>query len=121
MDKRCLTELTSLQKEKEQGLTEAETKEQKELYKIYLGEIRTQFNATLDNVSVEEKDGTVKPFKEAYKSRMTKLILTFKQKSCENLITQSNKKQFQNWNCFCFIKLFNYLYLLPPFWLFFGS
>ena len=25
------------------------------------------------------------------------------------------------WNCFCFIKLFNYLYLLPPFWLFFGS
>lgn len=65
--KRCLTELTSLQKEKEQGLTEAEQKEQKELYKIYLGEIRTQFNATLDNVSVEEKDGTVKPFKEAYK------------------------------------------------------
>ena len=34
---------------------------------ILLGEIRTQFNATLDNVSVEEKDGTVKPFKEAYK------------------------------------------------------
>lgn len=63
-----MTELTSLQKKKkEQGLTEAEQKEQKELYKIYLGEIRTQFNATLDNVSVEEKDGTVKPFKEAYK------------------------------------------------------
>ena len=54
-------------KKKEQGLTEAEQKEQKELYKIYLGEIRTQFNATLDNVSVEEKDGTVKPFKEANK------------------------------------------------------
>lgn len=54
-------------KKKGQGLTEAEQKEQKELYKIYLGEIRTQFNATLDNVSVEEKDGTVKPFKEAYK------------------------------------------------------
>ena len=47
--KRCLTELTSLQKRKRNG------------------EIRTQFNATLDNVSVEEKDGTVKPFKEAYK------------------------------------------------------
>ena len=39
----------------------------KERYKIYLGEIRTQFNTTLDNVSVEEKDGTVRPFKEAYK------------------------------------------------------
>ena len=58
---------TFAKKKKEQGLTEAEQKEQKELYKIYLGEIRTQFNATLDNVSVEEKDGTVKPFKEAYK------------------------------------------------------
>ena len=63
-----LVELLELaKKKKEQGLTEAEQKEQKELYKIYLGEIRTQFNATLDNVSVEEKDGTVKPFKEAYK------------------------------------------------------
>ena len=63
-----LVELLELaKKKKEQGLTEAEQKEQKELYKNYLGEIRTQFNATLDNVSVEEKDGTVKPFKEAYK------------------------------------------------------
>ena len=63
-----LVELLELAKKKKgQGLTEAEQKEQKELYKIYLGEIRTQFNATLDNVSVEEKDGTVKPFKEAYK------------------------------------------------------
>lgn len=66
--KKMLDRINELaKKKKEQGLTEAEQKEQKELYKIYLGEIRTQFNATLDNVSVEEKDGTVKPFKEAYK------------------------------------------------------
>lgn len=58
MDKKMLDRINELAKKK---------KEQKELYKIYLGEIRTQFNATLDNVSVEEKDGTVKPFKEAYK------------------------------------------------------
>ena len=65
MDKKMLDRINELaKKKKEQGLTEAE---QKELYKIYLGEIRTQFNATLDNVSVEEKDGTVRPFKEAYK------------------------------------------------------
>ena len=65
MDKKMLDRINELaKKKKEQGLTEAEQKEQKELYKIYL---RTQFNATLDNVSVEEKDGTVKPFKEAYK------------------------------------------------------
>lgn len=68
MDKKMLDRINELaKKKKEQGLTEAEQKEQKELYKIYLGEIRTQFNATLDNVSVEEKDGTVRPFKEAYK------------------------------------------------------
>lgn len=67
MDKKMLDRINELaKKKKEQGLTEAEQKEQKELYKIYC-EIRTQFNATLDNVSVEEKDGTVKPFKEAYK------------------------------------------------------
>ena len=68
MDKKMLERINELaKKKKEQGLTEAEQKAQKELYKIYLGEIRTQFNATLDDVSVEEKDGTVKPFKEAYK------------------------------------------------------
>ena len=68
MDKKMLDRINELaKKKKEHGLTEAEQKEQKELYKIYLGEIRTQFNATLDNVSVEENDGTVKPFKEAYK------------------------------------------------------
>lgn len=73
MDKKMLDRINELaKKKKEQGLTEAEQKEQKELYKIYLSEIRTQFNATLDNVSVEEKDGTVRPFKEAYKKRMTK-------------------------------------------------
>ena len=54
-------------KKRNRDLPRLSKKEQKELYKIYLGEIRTQFNATLDNVSVEEKDGTVKPFKEAYK------------------------------------------------------
>lgn len=68
MDKKMLERINELaKKKKEHGLTEAEQKEQKKLYKIYLGEIRTQFNATLDNVSVEEKDGTVRPFKEAYK------------------------------------------------------
>lgn len=68
MDKKMLDRINELaKKKKEQGLNEAEQKEQKELYKIYLSEIRTQFNATLDNVSVEEKDGTVRPFKEAYK------------------------------------------------------
>ena len=54
-------------KKKTVGLTPEELDEQKKLYKIYLGEIRQQFSQTLDNVSVEETDGTVKPFKEALK------------------------------------------------------
>lgn len=68
MDKQMLNRINDLAKKKKTiGLTAEEQAEQKKLYKIYLGEIRQQFNATLDNVSVKEKDGSVVPFKEAYK------------------------------------------------------
>ena len=67
MDKNLLNRINELAKKKrEQGLTADEQAEQKKLYKIYLGEIRTQFDKTLDNVSVKEKDGEVVPFKQAY-------------------------------------------------------
>ena len=68
MDKNLLNRINELAKKKrEQGLTTDEQAEQKKLYKVYLGEIRTQFDKTLDNVSVKEKDGEVVPFKQAYK------------------------------------------------------
>ena len=68
MDKNLLNRMNELAKKKrEQGLTPEEQAEQKKLYKIYLGEIRTQFDKTLDNVSVKEKNGEVVPFKQAYK------------------------------------------------------
>ena len=68
MDKNLLNRINELAKKKrEQGLTPDEQAEQKKLYKIYLGEIRTQFDKTLDNVSVKEKNGEVVPFKQAYK------------------------------------------------------
>ena len=67
MDKNLLNRINELAKKKrEQGLTPEEQAEQKKLYKIYLGEIRTQFDKTLDNVRVKEKDGEVVPFKQAY-------------------------------------------------------
>ncbi len=70
MEKELLDRINALAKKKKaEGLTPAEQEEQKKLYKIYLGEIRQQFSATLDNVSVEEKDGTVVPFKQAYKKK----------------------------------------------------
>ena len=54
MDKNLLNRINELAKKKrEQGLTPDEQAEQKKLYKIYLGEIRTQFDKTLDNVSVK--------------------------------------------------------------------
>ena len=68
MDKNLLNRINELAKKKrEQGLTTDEQAEQKKLYKSYLGEIRTQFDKTLDNVSVKEKNGEVVPFKQAYK------------------------------------------------------
>lgn len=56
-------------KKREEGLTGEETAQQKELYKIYLGSIRTQFERTLDNVSVKDDKGNIVPFKEAYTKR----------------------------------------------------
>lgn len=67
MDKELISRINELAKKKrEQGLTEEELQEQKKLYKIYLADIRGQFSATLDNVSIKEADGSETPFKEAY-------------------------------------------------------
>ncbi len=73
MDKAMLNRINELAKKKrEQGLSADELAEQKKLYKIYLGEIRAQFDNTLDNVSVKEKDGSVVPFKQAYAKKKDK-------------------------------------------------
>ena len=70
MEKDILKRINELAKKKrEEGLNEEETKEQKELYKVYLGDIRSQFASTLDNVSVKDEKGNVVPFKEAYAKR----------------------------------------------------
>ncbi len=67
MEQNVLKRINELAKKKKTvGLTPHEQEEQKKLYKIYLGSIRTQFEATLDNVSVKDDDGKVIPFKEAY-------------------------------------------------------
>ena len=58
-------------KKRETGLTVEEQAEQKELYRIYLGGIRTQFESTLDNVSVKDENGKVVPFKEAFPKKQS--------------------------------------------------
>ena len=70
MEQSLLQRINELaRKKRETGLTAEEQAEQKKLYKIYLGEIHRQFSSTLDNVSVEEQDGTVVPFKEAFNKK----------------------------------------------------
>ena len=67
MDKNLLKRINELAKKKrEEGLTAEEQAEQKELYKVYLGEIRAQFSQTRENVSIKEENGDVVPCKEAY-------------------------------------------------------
>lgn len=56
-------------KKREEGLSEAEQKEQKELYKKYLASFRKNVEKQLDNTDVEFPDGRVLPFKEAAKNK----------------------------------------------------
>lgn len=49
------------QKKREQGLTEQEQKLQKELYKEYLAQFRSNFKQQLSNVDVKLPDGSVVP------------------------------------------------------------
>ncbi len=56
-------------KKREEGLTEAEQKEQKELYKKYLAGFRANVEKQLENTDVEFPDGRVLPFKDAAKMR----------------------------------------------------
>ena len=55
MEKKKLERINFLaKKKKEEGLTEAELKEQKELYAEYLGEIRKSFTQTLDSIEITD-------------------------------------------------------------------
>lgn len=54
-------------KKREEGLTEAEQNEKKELYKKYLASFRQNVERQLDNTDVEFPDGRVLPFKHAAK------------------------------------------------------
>lgn len=54
-------------KKREEGLTPDEQAEQKELYKKYLAQFRSNMQKQLDNTDVEFPDGTVMPFKDAAK------------------------------------------------------
>lgn len=55
MEKSKLDRISFLAKKKKQeGLSEDELKEQKELYAEYLGEIRKSFRQTLDSIEITD-------------------------------------------------------------------
>ncbi len=57
------------QKKREHGLTEEEQKLQKELYKQYLAQFRSNFKQQLNNVDVKLPDGKVVPLTELPKKK----------------------------------------------------
>ncbi|WP_290771418.1 DUF896 domain-containing protein [Anaerofustis sp.] len=70
MDKKQIDRINELAKKKKTvGLTEEELKEQQELYKIYLGNIRRNFKNTVDNIVVEREDGSKVSIKEFNKKK----------------------------------------------------
>ena len=64
MNKKKIERINELaQKAKTQGLTAEETSEREQLRKEYLASIRKNVRATLDNVVVQQEDGSLVPLK----------------------------------------------------------
>ncbi len=67
MDAQKIKRINELyRKSKAEGLTEAEQKEQKILRAEYLGAVRANLKSQLNNIDIEEKDGTVVNLGEKY-------------------------------------------------------
>lgn len=67
MDEQKISRINELyRKSKAEGLTEAEKKEQKLLRAEYLEAVRRNLRGQLNNIDVEQKDGTVVNLGEKY-------------------------------------------------------
>ena len=67
MDEQKISRINELyRKSKAEGLTEAEKKEQKLLRAEYLEAVRRNLRGQLNNIDIEEKDGTVVNLGEKY-------------------------------------------------------
>lgn len=58
-------------KSKAEGLTEAELKEQKELRAQYIANIKAGIKAQLDNIDIQEKDGSITNLGEKFGKKNT--------------------------------------------------
>ena len=67
MDRQKINRINELyRKSKAEGLTEAEKKEQKILRMEYLESVKSNLRVQLNNIDIEEKDGTVVNLGEKY-------------------------------------------------------
>lgn len=67
MDEQKISKINELyRKSKAEGLTEAEKKEQKLLRAEYLEAVRRNLRGQLNNIDIEQKDGTVVNLGEKY-------------------------------------------------------
>ena len=74
MDRQKINRINELyRKSKAEGLTEAEKKEQKTLRREYIEAVKGNLLAQLNNIDVEEKDGTVVNLGEKYGKKIGKL------------------------------------------------
>ena len=70
MEKQKIDRINELyRKSKAEGLTDAERKEQKILRQEYLELVRRNLRSQLNNIDIEEKDGTVVNLGEKYGSK----------------------------------------------------
>ena len=64
MDKKKIERINELaRKKKAEGLTDEETREQAALHEEYLAGYRDNLRAMLDNIIVQETDGTLHPLR----------------------------------------------------------
>ena len=67
MDQKTIDRINALaRKSKTEGLTPAEKEEQKKLRAEYIAVIRMNMRAQLDNISIQEKDGSITNLREKY-------------------------------------------------------
>ena len=67
MDEKKLKRINELaRKSKAEGLTRAGQEEQAELRREYIGAVRMNLKAQLDNIDIKEKDGSVTNLGERY-------------------------------------------------------
>ncbi len=67
MEKQKINRINELyRKSKAEGLTEAERKEQKLLREEYINLVRRNLRGQLNNIDIEEKDGTIVNLGEKY-------------------------------------------------------